>query len=96
LADFGHPDLGVPLDRTKLTRTFKAACETAGVCVIRFHDLRHAFATTLAADSSPVAHPSRSAWRRALLAQNRTGAVQGVARASGVIVHDALCSPPVA
>jgi integrase len=35
---FGHPDLGVPLDRTKVTRKFKAACEAAGVRVIRFHD----------------------------------------------------------
>ena len=51
---FGHPDLGVPLDRTKLTRRFKAACEEAGVRVIRFHDLRHTFATTLAATGVPL------------------------------------------
>jgi len=51
---FGHPDLGVPLDRTKVTRKFKAACEAAGVRVIRFHDLRHTFATTLAAAGVPL------------------------------------------
>jgi integrase len=51
---FGHPDLGVPLDRTKLSRKFKAACEEAGVRVIRFHDLRHTFATTLAAAGVPL------------------------------------------
>jgi len=51
---FGHPDLGVPLDRTKVTRKFKAACEEAGVRVIRFHDLRHTFATTLAAAGVPL------------------------------------------
>lgn len=47
---FGHPDLGVPLDRTKVTRKFKAACAEAGVRVIRFHDLRH----TLAAAGVPL------------------------------------------
>src|SRR4051812_28621093 len=51
---FGHPDLGVPLDRTKVTRKFKAACEAAGVRVIRFHDLRHTFATTLAPAGVPL------------------------------------------
>ena len=49
---FGHPDLGVPLDRTKVTRKFKAACVEAGVRVIRFHDLRHTFATTHYAPSA--------------------------------------------
>jgi integrase len=51
---FGHPDLGTPLDRTKLTRKFKDACEAAGVRVIRFHDLRHTFGTTLAAAGVPL------------------------------------------
>jgi integrase len=51
---FGHPDLGTPLDRTKVTRRFQAACEEAGVRVIRFHDLRHTFATTLAAAGVPL------------------------------------------
>jgi len=50
---FAHPELGVPLDRTKVTRRFQDACEAAGVCRIRFHDLRHTFATTLAASGVP-------------------------------------------
>ena len=49
-----HPHLGSPLDRTKATRRFQAACEAAGVRVIRFHDLRHTFATTLAAAGVPL------------------------------------------
>jgi integrase len=51
---FGHPELGTPLDRTKVTRRFKKACREAGVRVIRFHDLRHTFATTLAAAGVPL------------------------------------------
>jgi integrase len=51
---FAHPQLGTPLDRTKVTRRFQAACRTAGVPVIRFHDLRHTFATQLAASGSPL------------------------------------------
>jgi integrase len=51
---FAHPELGVPLDRTKVTRRFQAACEAAGVRKIRFQDLRHTFATTLAAAGVPL------------------------------------------
>jgi len=51
---FAHPELGVPLDRTKVTRRFQGACEAAGVRRIRFQDLRHTFATTLAAAGVPV------------------------------------------
>ncbi len=51
---FAHPELGVPLDRTKVTRRFQAACVEAGVRKIRFHDLRHTFATTLAASGVPL------------------------------------------
>jgi integrase len=51
---FGHPDLGTPMDRTKVTRRFQEACESAGVRKIRFHDLRHMFATTLAAAGIPL------------------------------------------
>jgi integrase len=51
---FAHPELGVPLDRTKVTRRFQEACTKAGVRQIRFHDLRHTFATTLAAAGVPL------------------------------------------
>ena len=51
---FAHSEKGAPLDRTKVTRYFQAACVTAGVRVIRFHDLRHTFATTLAASGAPL------------------------------------------
>ena len=51
---FAHPELGVPLDRTKVTRRFQAACEAAGVRRIRFQDLRHTFATELAAAGVPL------------------------------------------
>lgn len=51
---FAHPQLGTPLDRTKVTRRFQAACLEAGVPVIRFHDLRHTFATQFAASGVPL------------------------------------------
>jgi integrase len=51
---FAHPELGKPLDRSKITRRFKAACREAGVREIRFHDLRHTFATSLAASGAPL------------------------------------------
>lgn len=51
---FAHRELGVPLDRTKVTRCFQAACKAAGVRKIRFQDLRHTFATTLAAAGVPL------------------------------------------
>ena len=51
---FAHPELGVPRDRTKVTRRFQGACEEAGVHTIRFQDLRHTFATTLAAAGVPL------------------------------------------
>jgi integrase len=51
---FAHPQTGNPLDRSKLTRRFQAACTAAGVRPIRFHDLRHTFATRLAASGQPM------------------------------------------
>jgi integrase len=51
---FAHPELGVPLDRTKVTRRFQRACQAADVRKIRFQDLRHTFATTLAAAGVPL------------------------------------------
>ena len=52
---FAHPETGNPLDRSKVTKRFKAACRAAGVPPIRFHDLRHTFGTRMAA--SGAAHP---------------------------------------
>jgi integrase len=51
---FAHPLSGRPLDRSKLTRRFKEACAAAGVPVITFHELRHTFATTMAANGVPL------------------------------------------
>ena len=51
---FAHPGTGNPLDRTKVTRRFQAACRAAGFPVITFHDLRHTFATQLAASGEPL------------------------------------------
>jgi integrase len=46
---FAHPQTGRSLDGTKVSRRFKTACPAAGVRPVRFHDLRHTFATRLAA-----------------------------------------------
>jgi integrase len=51
---FAHPETGRPVDRSKLPRRFKEACRDAEVRVIRFHDLRHTFATRLAASGQPL------------------------------------------
>ena len=51
---FAHPQTGNPLDRTKLTRRFQQACTDAGVSVITFHELRHTFATQMAARAVPL------------------------------------------
>jgi integrase len=51
---FAHPQTGRPVDRSKLSRRFKEACRDAEVRVIRFHDLRHTFATRLAASGQPL------------------------------------------
>jgi integrase len=51
---FAHPQSGRPLDRSNLSRRFKAACAEAGVRPVRFHDLRHTFATRLAASGQPM------------------------------------------
>jgi len=51
---FAHPQSGGPLDRTKLSRRFKQACADAGVRAVRFHDLRHTFATRLAASGQSM------------------------------------------
>lgn len=51
---FAHPLKGTPLDGSKLSKRFKAACVDAGVRPVRFHDLRHTFATRLAASGTPM------------------------------------------
>jgi site-specific recombinase XerD len=51
---FAHPHTGNPLDRTKVTRRFQQACTDAGVTVITFHELRHTFATRMAAQGVPI------------------------------------------
>jgi integrase len=51
---FAHPHTGKPIDRTKVTKRFQEACREAGVRVITFHDLRHTFATRLAAHGEPL------------------------------------------
>ncbi len=51
---FAHPETGNPLDRSKVTKRFKAACRAAGVPPIRFHDLRHTFGTRMAATGQPI------------------------------------------
>jgi integrase len=51
---FAHPELGTALDRTKVTRRFQEACADARVMVITFHELRHTFATRMAAQGVPL------------------------------------------
>jgi integrase len=51
---FAHPQTGNPLDRSKVTKRFQAACRDARVRSIRFHDLRHTFGTRLAASGQPL------------------------------------------
>ena len=46
---FAHPHTGRPLDRVRLLQHFKAALIRANVRPVRIHDLRHTFATTVAA-----------------------------------------------
>jgi integrase len=51
---FAHPQKGTPLDGSKVSKRFKAACVDADVRPVRFHDLRHTFATRLAASGTPI------------------------------------------
>jgi integrase len=51
---FAHPQKGTALDRSKVTKRFKAACRAAAVREVKFHDLRHTFATRLAASGQPL------------------------------------------
>jgi integrase len=47
-----HPHTGRPLDRVRLLLHFKAALQRADVRPVRLHDLRHTFATTVAASGA--------------------------------------------
>ncbi len=49
-----HPETGNPLGGSKVSKRFKAACREAGVREVRFQDLRHTFATRLAASGRPL------------------------------------------
>jgi integrase len=51
---FAHPQTGNPIDRSKVTQRFQDACRTAQVRVITFHNLRHTFATRLAASGESL------------------------------------------
>jgi len=51
---FGHPDLGKPLDRSKLLKRFKETARRAAIREVRFHDLRHTFGTRMAAAGVPM------------------------------------------
>jgi len=51
---FAHPSKGSPLDRSKVSKRFKAACQVAGVHEVKFHELRHTFATSMAAGGVPL------------------------------------------
>ena len=47
-----HPHTGRPLDRVRLLQHFHSALERADVRPVRIHDLRHTFATTVAASGN--------------------------------------------
>lgn len=51
---FGHPETGNPYDASKLRKRFKTALAHAGVREVRFHDLRHTYATRMAAAGTPM------------------------------------------
>jgi integrase len=51
---FGHPQIGKPLDRSKILKRFKAAEARAGVRIVTYHDLRHTFGTQMAAAGTPM------------------------------------------
>ena len=51
---FAHPETGNPLDPSKVSKRFRLACRSAKVRPVRFHDLRHTFATRLAASGESL------------------------------------------
>jgi integrase len=51
---FAHPESGQVLDPSRVRKRFQAAARRAGLRPVRFHDLRHSFATRLAAAGAPM------------------------------------------
>ena len=51
---FAHPDVGSPLERSRLLKRFKRNLARASVRELRFHDLRHTFGTRVAAAGVPL------------------------------------------
>jgi integrase len=51
---FCHPQLGTPLDPSKLRKRFYQALERAGLHRITFLELRHTFGTQMAAAGAPL------------------------------------------
>ena len=51
---FAHPHSGNPYDASKLRKRFKQALKRAKVREVRFHDLRHTYATRMAAVGTPM------------------------------------------
>ncbi len=47
-------EVGTPIDPRKCDREFKGVFDSAGVPRVRFHDLRHTFATFLLAEGTPA------------------------------------------
>lgn len=51
---FCHPHRGIPLERSRLLKRFKANLARACVREVRFHDLRHTFGTRMAGAGVPL------------------------------------------
>ena len=51
---FGHPQLGKPLDRSKVRKRFKTASSRQGCAKSGFHDFRHTFGLACAAAGVPM------------------------------------------
>jgi integrase len=51
---FAHPQTGSVLDPSKVRKRFQVAVRAAGLKPIRFHDLRHSFATGMASVGAPL------------------------------------------
>ena len=51
---FAHPSTGSVLDGSKLRKRFQACVRRAGIRPVRLHDLRHTFATRMAAAGAPM------------------------------------------